>query len=1038
MRQRLISTADQLAGVAPIDTSDEMAVHLSTHDHVQEQYIQRLRRAVVEFDTATVATIHAVCSKILTMAGLPVRDDGGEDLTSMFVNQVVNDALVANALLNNSGDSVPIELWNEFRVTEAVIARLGAPTATLWFDPFEDDGSPRSQEEIDFLEQTRELVDQCARKVMTLTREHPSYDDLVRRAEQVLGDPQYASTAKKFAERFSLAFVDEAQDTDDLQWKLFHHVFPANDPSAPCKLIAVGDPKQAIYAFRGADVYAYLKARDEHNMSTLTTNFRSDKPLVDALNNIFESKMLGEGIPYREISANDHHDTSKIHGVNPCEVIDLEDVSNQFQLAQVAANRVIQLLNNCQITLGNDTVPLEPHHVCVLVNSGNFGSMIERQLRRFGIPAVSNGTQSVFRDRTASHIRVLFQALERVSDSGRIRRLATTPFLGYSITDPRMFPPDMVRVDLNDQEGSNHESANLTDDLILHIQDVVTHWRSALTRKGVAALESAIMSNESVMQMFASGVEGERRLTDFAHIFDLLHEESEGQPVSPSKMLKWWDQYFAMDAQSEIVARRIESDANAVTIMTSHRAKGLEFPVVVAADFWKYPPYREHEDIPVYQRQGQRVIDIGWVVNRTSESSRVALGINAQEERARLMYVAFTRAQHHLTFMWASQLKTPTVISQLLDVEKFGQSLPLIHLSAIPSAKKWSPPRPVKDLQLDVAKSPEVIAETFQRTSFTRITAQQSGRTASLFTHTGSGNEETAQLFSARSRYASEHTPTGVVMPLARVPGGTHFGTVMHSVFENIDFTATPLRDEVQRAVRQHVTSRVLKDHIDDIVDGVERSLLTPLGPLLSHTSLTHITHTQRASEMAFDMSVSSISASVQVSDIGKLLQRVLPADDVLAPYAHVLADQSFEIPLSGLITGSIDTVINLGSDAEPRLFITDYKTNRLDTDADNQIIDAYAPARLYDAMVHHHYPLQALIYGAAVFRYLRWRRPHIDHNAAIAGVAYFFVRAMVGQETPTDEHGNPYGVFTWTPPREFWSQLSDVLAGNAVVGATS
>jgi exodeoxyribonuclease V beta subunit len=119
-----------------------------------------------------------------------------------------------------------------------------------------------------------------------------------------------------------------------------------------------------------------------------------------------------------------------------------------------------------------------------------------------------------------------------------------------------------------------------------------------------------------------------------------------------------------------------------------------------------------------------------------------------------------------------------------------------------------------------------------------------------------------------------------------------------------------------------------------------------------------------------------------------------------------------------------------LGTAEAPLLFITDYKSNRLDSEDDAQVIDAYAPARLVHAMEHHHYPLQALLYGTCIFRMLRWRAPHLNPDTTIGGVAYFFIRGMVGDKTPVDDAGNPYGVFSWRAPAGLWERLSDLFAG--------
>ena len=179
-------------------------------------------------------------------------------------------------------------------------------------------------------------------------------------------------------------------------------------------------------------------------------------------------------------------------------------------------------------------------------------------------------------------------------------------------------------------------------------------------------------------------------------------------------------------------------------------------------------------------------------------------------------------------------------------------------------------------------------------------------------------------------------------------------------------------------------------------------------------------------------MSLAKLSQGVLASDIGKVLKSSLDSSDVLYTYADSLCDSSFDIPLAGLLNGSIDAVLRIRTDdGSPRLFVTDYKTNRLDNDEVTSLMDAYAPKELVSAMAHHHYPLQALLYGTAIYRMLRWRQPTMNADEVIAGVAYFFVRGMVGADSLKDADGMPYGVFQWKAPEGLWEKLSNLFAGD-------
>jgi len=177
-----------------------------------------------------------------------------------------------------------------------------------------------------------------------------------------------------------------------------------------------------------------------------------------------------------------------------------------------------------------------------------------------------------------------------------------------------------------------------------------------------------------------------------------------------------------------------------------------------------------------------------------------------------------------------------------------------------------------------------------------------------------------------------------------------------------------------------------------------------------------------------------SLAAGQKASRIGTVLGRAVAdrPDDPLAAYARLLASPAFDVPVGGLLTGSIDAIVRLpgSTPAAPRLAICDYKSNMLHAAGATAPLDAYDQPGLLDEMVSHHYPLQALLYGTAVFRWLRWRAPASDPDDCIRGVVYAFIRGMKGPATPADPLGRRHGVFTWRAPRGLWAALSDLLAG--------
>jgi exodeoxyribonuclease V beta subunit len=402
VRRRIVEIADQLEGNVP-DENDAISVALSMKADSQSDIIRRLRRAVVEFDTATISTIHAVCNKVLGLAGLSTMQLEGEDATSRLVLEAVNDALVESGVHGRI-----IAEGNESKLVSLVRAKLGSPRAQLWVDR---DG--KTLEELAIYDELIQLVNDAVHRVQVKSAQSPSYNDLLRRASEVVTSGKYPAVVQAFKERFALAFVDEAQDTDTLQWELFTTTFDSeNDGDDDRALITVGDPKQAIYGFRGADVAAYVEHRNGKPMRTLVQNQRSDEYLIDGLNALFDGQTFGPEIDYMKVSTPERHAGSAIRGTLPMVLIDVGNITNQGGLSRPEAQRVLEILSDCKL-LANSKESSEtmrdvrPEDICVLVGKKAVGRSIERELRRLGVPAVSNGTESVMKSHIAIAIRFL-------------------------------------------------------------------------------------------------------------------------------------------------------------------------------------------------------------------------------------------------------------------------------------------------------------------------------------------------------------------------------------------------------------------------------------------------------------------------------------------------------------------------------------------------------------------------------------------------------------------------------------------------------
>ena len=1004
IRGAAISTCDQLRN-RKANIEDVMASHLlATFPNDVDAMIRRLQRALVEFDSATISTIHSVCTKVLHLAGISLGGVGEEDITGRVVAEVVNDAIVSRAVAG-----VDVSRISPDRMAEVVAKLLADPFTEPWLDPSQnpfDETQPLSAEDQQFLDEYLQMIHECKDRVQEATLNQPSFNDLLKRAHEVVTDSSRAALIDDIRSRFKLAIVDEAQDTDKLQWAFFDALFPRNEDERA--LIAVGDPKQAIYGFRGADVHAFVLRIDPAKKRTLTTNHRSDKPVLDQLNAALDGMFFGDQIPYINVNASDKNNVTRFSPGNAVDFVDVGKITSQNRLDKPTAQVVHELLTVGKLTIDGAQRKIEPKDICVLVKAKATGRAIERKLKQFKIPAVSNGTESVMDGAMAGHVRSLLELMERITDVGRTRRAAGSPFFGLSLRSEQ----------------------DISDSDLQLIQSRMSELRSVLQFGGIASLAGAMSADDQMMTKLTRGSSGERNVTDFAHVMDVLHTATEGKPCSPSHALEVFVSLIDADETSDLVSRRVESDVDAVQIMTIHSAKGLQFPCVVVADLWK--PSTTLRGAPVFYNQNQRVVDIVHGLSDPTDASKIAAKnavMEAQKaEMSRVMYVALTRTMYHLSVLVVDNAQSvlPTMVPnmpQKRDIASVAKLKDYQAVHAKPDASKF------RCAQISVST-----AQSYRRTSFSGIMdIRTKSQRRDYFEAPGHGNDEFGkeidQLTDAQNIMLLEHLKS---ITIPGLPSGKNVGDQIHDILEIVDTSIRPLRDEVNRAVKQIATSSLLRGHHEPLTTMLTRALETPFGGAFGDVSFADVDPSDRLAEMDFEMTVALRQANILVSDIGKVLLAVLSPTDVLRNYATSLTDDSFDIPVAGIINGSLDALLRLpgGTSEQPLLAITDYKSNKMHRDEDAAPIAGYSPQHIQEKMEEAHYILQALIYGTSVYRMLRWRLPNANHDACIKGIAYGFLRGMVGPDTPVDANGHRYGVFTWQAPAGLWSALSDLFAG--------
>jgi exodeoxyribonuclease V beta subunit len=881
----------------------------------------------------------------------------------------------------------------------------------------------------------RDLVDYARGRAAERRRElglH-SFDDLLQALRDALEGPAGALLRERLVSRHPAALIDEFQDTDPIQYAIFKALYAGG--RARC-LFLIGDPKQAIYAFRGADVFAYLEAsRDAGDATyTLDVNYRSDPRLVAAVNAVFERARLPFLFPEIRFSPVRHREGARerLSGDAPAlqflfvpaaraGAADGKPIATGWgkdRLPRLVAGEIAALLQSGE-TLDGERI--RARDVAVLCRTNEQARNTRDALAALGVPTVLDGDSSVFQSEVAGELSHVLWAVARPADTRKLGAALSTSILGLR-------GDALLRV--------------RNDDAAIEIWlEHFARWNQLWHERGFTPMLHALLDEAAVQTQLLSRLDGERRLTDLLHLGELLHQAAMQQHLGPLALLHWFAQ-VRHDAKAggaaESAQLRLEHDEHALRLTTMHRSKGLEYPIVFCPFLWTQPTSRASDEVYFHDPADHlRVkLDVG---SDDFAGHRRAAQREELAEALRLAYVALTRARHRCYVVWGhfkgasplgyllhqgglaapdekaieERLKSMTDAALRAELDALaaasGGAIGARDLRFEPAARL--PPEIEATRALSARACSRVLRAAPRASSFSRLTAEAGQRAAAAEDEADHDAAAASEEATGEAQAAERAAPEAPVV-LHAFPQGARPGTLIHGVLEHIDFTradADELPAQVERFMRIYGEAHDV--HGDALVRGVDAVLRTPLGDAEPALTLSRVERAHRVEELEFTLSTAHAA------------QRLSPArlSDVFRRFAAPAADPGYAGALRGLralppsefLKGFIDLVFRDGE----RFYVVDYKSNHLGAAAAD-----YAPERLVPAMREHHYFLQYHLYSLALHRYLTLRVPGYDYERCFGGVYYLFVRGMA------PEHARGTGVFFDRPALALLEALAGVL----------
>ncbi|MGC9975534.1 MAG: exodeoxyribonuclease V subunit beta [Syntrophales bacterium] len=857
------------------------------------------------------------------------------------------------------------------------------------------------------------------------------YDDLLLKMRGALNGAGGQALATAIRRKYKSAIIDEFQDTDTIQYAIFHAIFGEEGGD----LFLIGDPKQTIFDFRGADVFAYMKAASVVDTKyALSENWRSEPGLVKAINTLFShghKAFVYEGISFQpaEAASGKEHRYLKVKGKNEAPlhlwIVQGDGASQAAKgLAKGRARSLICRSVAAEIArllelgrAGQALIGIEPLHegdIAVLVRTNREAVFVQDALSEMGIPSVLHIKENIFDSREALEMERVLKGIANPDHEGLVRGALTTDIIGSDGTDLDRFKKDENEWKIwLERFWDYHE--------IWHAQGFIKMFRQVVTV-------------EHLKERLLRYPDGKRRLTNVLHLAELLEGESVGKKLGPMALVRWFiKQRDSRTLRSNEDQIRLESDEKAVKVVTIHKSKGLEYPVVFCPFVWggsnvEGDILRFHDE----QNEWRLTCDVGSANRqRSEENARNEL----LAENVRLLYVALTRARHRCYLIWGKFNDAGTSAPAYLFHRGTSDSSDNVIDNTDERYCKLTESELFRDIGDIVTKSggtidayempieavskhcaPYDIGDRPECRHFSR-TIDRSWKIAS-FSYLASERTHVEDLpdrdFSPHMDVPPEDVTGPHASDIFAFPKGARAGSFLHEIMEHMDYTQKDI------SAARILVSQKLPEYgfdskwVDAVTSMLENVVNLPLDREDAGLKLAAVTGHDRINEVEFYFPLKHISPEA-LRSIYNIAQSRCKTDCVLA--IPEIMDKLRFSPARGYMKGYMDMIFRYAD----RFYLVDWKSNFLG----GQVTD-YDTAALSRLMTESFYFLQYHIYTVALNKFLQLRMSDYRYDKHFGGVYYLFLRGM------DPAWGREYGVYYDRPEEGLIQSLTETLIGEA------
>lgn len=978
----------------------EMLGHIKSPDELfnfVKDFVERPNAKPANTSTSVedFRTVYTDLNEAFTMLKQMYREER-EEIFSWFDKKLINGTKYKQASLLEFDNWVTNELpfsYNDKIARYGTVIYKDGKKKSSGFEVPEKELFAQADEVFGLIDAFSQLTDavcwEAARAVsVSLTRKREigqvlTYNDLLIKVEKGISDYK-SNLTEILRQRFPVALIDEFQDTDPVQYSIFRRIY--NNTGSETAFFMIGDPKQAIYSFRGADIFTYLSAKNDAAMEQryfLKDNYRSSPAMLEAVNDLFSVKdhpFILDNLDFNRATFPNSRDRLEVQfqkngeAVAPLQFINIEtetgikeDVGDR--ITEILVHEITGLLNG-SYSIGEQTV--NESDIAILVDTHTQASKIRESLSEAGIKTVVNSKRSVFETETAKDLRVLLTAILQPANEDGVRAALCTRLIGMNASD--------IKNLLEEESRWNRE-----------LETFIQLGKSALKNGPVVMLneiESAFQCDLNLSRF----PDAERNITDFHHLISLLTDQTIQHNLNLFSVISYLNEKIMKPEKNrDEESIKLESDENLIQIMTNHASKGLEFPIV-------FCPYLSVGKQPTRKGRRNQAVDSFSYHDESNDfylaanvrgfdslmESKAKAEMEHLTEKIRLAYVALTRAKSACFVFFNHQKDAEfsplfALVSSENEVEhSLREALKLKDNAQKANKEKFE--AVIKGLAEKSDhiefREPEISGSVIQDTSyserrayklrtFNRTDLWEFNRITSYSSLSGAHDELPTDLLGVDyDRDENEQTSISETeYSIRNLPRGAETGTLLHNIMEDLIFDdPTKHEDVIKEHLQQTGWDEQWRPVVQKLIDHTLHS------EILNDFKLSLLSDQDKLVEMEFYFPVNQI-------DPNTLFQLIREDSNQKSPQE-----------ITGYLKGFIDLTFRI----RDKYYILDYKSNYLGDSASD-----YSPIDLSAEMMHSNYDLQYHLYTVALHRYLSSNWMDYEYEKHFGGVFYLFMRGM-------------------------------------------